>query len=125
MKLFKYNQIADKLILGTTKLSSNFDSWTRAFWFTLIICFAFFTSYFILENLDKSFTLSNWEDFVYGYFRFFLITDFKNEYYEAGESILKFNCFISLFPFLIGKIAVAFGLYEMIQGFRKFGVNGR
>jgi uncharacterized membrane protein YidH (DUF202 family) len=64
--------------------------------------------------------LKNWQDFVYGYFRFFLITDFKNEYYKGGESILKFNCFISLAPFIIGKIAVAFGIYEMIQSFRKF-----
>ena len=110
----------DTSILWATKWSSNFGNWFWAFWFTLIICLVFFTSYFILENLDKSFNLSNWEDFVYGYFRFFLITDFKNEYYEAGESVLKFNCFVSLFPFIIGKIAVAFGLYEMIQSFRKF-----
>jgi hypothetical protein len=116
---FRHN-FKDKFILWATKWSSNYGSWTWAFWFTLIICFVFFTSYFILENLNKSFDLSNGEDFVYGYFRFFLITDFKNEYYDAGESVLKFNCFISLFPFIIGKIAVAFGLYEMIQSFRKF-----
>jgi hypothetical protein len=116
---FRHN-FKDKFILWATKWSSNYGSWTWAFWFTLIICLVFFTSYFILENLDKSFNLSNWEDFVYGYFRFFLITDFKNEYYQDGESILKFNCILSLVPFIIGKIAVAFGLYEMIQSFRKF-----
>jgi hypothetical protein len=110
----------DKSILWATKWSSNYGSWTWAFWFTLIICFGFFTPFYIIENIKLTPDLNNWEDFLYGYFRFFLITDFKNEYYEAGESVLKFNCFVSLLPFIIGKIAVAFGLYEMIQSFRKF-----
>ena len=71
-------------------------------------------------NFKLNIDLNDWQDFVYGYFRFFLITDFKNEYYEAGERVLKFNSIISLFPFIIGKIAIAFGIYEMIQSFRKF-----
>lgn len=110
----------DVAILWATKWSSNYGSWTWAFWFTLIIGLVFFTPFFILENFDKSFNLNNSQDFLYGYLRFFLITDFKNEYYEAGESVLKFNCILSLLPFIIGKIAVAFGIYEMVQSFRKF-----
>jgi hypothetical protein len=88
--------------------------------FTLIVGLVFFTSFFIFENSSKTINLGNWQDFVYGYFRFFLITDFKNEYYDSGETVLKFNCFLSLIPFIIGKIVVAFGIYEMIQSFRKF-----
>jgi hypothetical protein len=114
------NNFKDKFILWATKWSSNYGSWIWAFWFTLIIGFVFFTLFYILENIKLALDLSNWQDFLYGYFRFFLITDFKNEYYEAGESVLKFNCFLSLVPFIIGKIAVAFGIYEMIQSFRKF-----
>lgn len=110
----------DVAILWATKWSSNYGSWTWAFWFTLIIGLVFFTPFFIFENFDKSFNLNNSQDFLYGYLRFFLITDFKNEYYEAGESVLKFNYFLSLLPFIIGKIAVAFGIYEMVQSFRKF-----
>ena len=110
----------DKTILWATKWSSNFGNWVWAFWFTLIIALIFFTPYFILENFSKSINLNNWEDFIYGYFRFFLITDFKNEYYQAGESILKFNCFFSLILFILGKVLIAFGIYEMIQSFRKF-----
>ncbi|MBP1223251.1 hypothetical protein [Flavobacterium sp. 1355] len=110
----------DKTILWATKWSSNFGSWTWAFWFTIIIGLIFFTPFFIFENFNKTINLQNWQDFIYGYFRFFLITDFKNEYYKAGESLLKFNCFLSLFPFLFGKITIAFGIYEMIQSFRKF-----
>lgn len=111
----------DLFVLNISEIVSDYGTdWKRALKFTLLSGCAAFTLFFILENFDKSFNLSNWKDFVYGYFRFFLITDFKNEYYEAGESILKFNCFISLAPFIIGKIAVAFGIYEMIQSFRKF-----
>ena len=110
----------DTSILWATKWSSNFGNWTWALCFTLIIGLVFFSSFYILENIHRTINLHNWPDFIYGYFRFFLITDFKNEYYESGESILKFNCFFSLIPFLIGKITVFFGLYEMIQSFRKF-----
>jgi len=88
--------------------------------FTLISGFTAFSLFFIFENTRLTVDLNNWQDFVYGYFRFFLITDFKNEYYEAGERVLKFNSIISLFPFIIGKIVIAFGIYEMIQSFRKF-----
>ncbi|WP_026714791.1 hypothetical protein [Flavobacterium daejeonense] len=82
-----------------------------------LVLLHFFSS---LKTLTSHLNLSNWADFIYGYFRFFLITDFKNEYYQEGDNILKFNCFLSLVPFIIGKIAVAFGIYEMIQSFRKF-----
>lgn len=111
----------DLFILDVSDIISEYGTdWKRAGKFTLITGLAAFSLFYILENIDKTFNLENWDDFLYGYFRFFLITDFKNEYYEAGESVLKFNFFLSLIPFIIGKIAVAFGLYEMIQSFRKF-----
>ena len=111
----------DLFVLQISEFVSEYGTdWKRALKFTLITGFLFFTSFYILENFNLSIDSNNWEDFVFGYLRFFLITDFKNEYYETGESVLKFNCFLSLFPFIIGKIAVAFGLYEMIQSFRKF-----
>lgn len=111
----------DLFILNISDLVSEYGTdWKRALKFTLIIGLISFSLFFTFENIKLSLDLNNWNDFLYGYFRFFLITDFKNEYYEAGESVLKFNCFFSLLPFIIGKIAVAFGLYEMIQSFRKF-----
>lgn len=111
----------DTSILWVTKWSSNFgNSWRRALAFTLLTGFLFFTLFFVFENFYYNFKLSNYKEFLFGYLKFFLITDYRNEYYEAGETILKFNCFLSLFPFILGKIAVAFGIYEMIQSFRKF-----
>ena len=111
----------DDFVLWISDIVSEYGTdWKRAMIFTFLSGLAAFSLFFTLENLKLNVDLKNWEDFLYGYFRFFLITDFKNEYYETGESVLKFNCFISLIPFIIGKIAVAFGLYEMIQSFRKF-----
>lgn len=111
----------DDFVLSISDIVSEYGTdWKRAMKFTLLSGLVAFSLFFTFENFKLSPDLKNWQDFVYGYFRFFLITDFKNEYYKGGESILKFNCFISLAPFIIGKIAVAFGIYEMIQSFRKF-----
>ncbi|MFV8345672.1 hypothetical protein [Flavobacterium sp. ZB4P13] len=111
----------DLFILDVSDIISEYGTdWKRAMKFTLMTGFTAFSLFFILENIKLNADLNNWQDFLYGYFRFFLITDFKNEYYETGESILKFNCFLSLIPFILGKILVAFGIYEMIQSFRKF-----
>lgn len=111
----------DLFILDVSDIVSEYGTdWKRAFYFSLISALILFTPFYILENLNKTINLNNWQDFIYSYFRFFLITDFKNEYYGTGESILKFNCFLSLIPFILGKILVAFGIYEMIQSFRKF-----
>lgn len=111
----------DLFILNLSDVVSEYGTdWKRALKFTLIAGFFAFTLFFILENTNKTIYLNNYKDFMYGYFRFFLISDFKNEYFIKGESVLKFNCVLSIFPFVLGKIAVAFGLYEMIQSFRKF-----
>lgn len=111
----------DLFILTISNFFSVYGTdWKRALKVTLVIGFFTFTPFFILENFEKSISLSNYTDFIYSYFRFFLITDFKNEYYEAGETILKFNNLLSLPIFILGKIAIAFGIYEMIQSFRKF-----
>ncbi|MGA9639334.1 hypothetical protein, partial [Flavobacterium sp.] len=50
-------------------------------------------------------------------FRFFLITDFYSPF-EAGRNYL--TNIGSWIPFIFGKIFIAFGIYEMIQSFRKF-----
>jgi hypothetical protein len=111
----------DLFILNMSDIVSEYGTdWKRAFYFSLISALIFFTPFFIFENYSNTINLNNWADFIYGYFKFFLVTDFKNEYYDGGESILKFNCFLSLVPFIFGKILIAFGIYEMIQSFRKF-----
>lgn len=111
----------DLYVLKISEFVSEYGTdWKRALKFTLITGFLFFTSFYILENFNYQLDLKNWNEFLFGYLRFFLITDFKNEYYINGETVLKFNCFISFLPFIFGKIVIAFGMYEMIQSFRKF-----
>jgi hypothetical protein len=52
-----------------------------------------------------------------GFFRFLLVTDFYNPL--ETERIYLTNPF-SWLIFILGKIFIAFGIYEMIQSFRKF-----
>lgn len=111
----------DLFVLNISEFVSEYGTdWKRALIFTLTTAFLFFTSFYILENFNLQIDINNWKEFMFGYLRFFLITDFKNEYYISGESILKFNFYISFLPFILGKIFIAFGIYEMIQSFRKF-----
>ncbi|NHN26690.1 hypothetical protein FIA58_013475 [Flavobacterium jejuense] len=114
------NNFMDKSILYMTKLSTDFgNSWTKALIFTLLIALFFFSIFFISENYNNSFDIGNWQDFAKGYIRFFLITDFYSPL-EEGRTYIK--SFWSWIPFIFGKIFIAFGIYEMIQSFRKFKV---
>lgn len=108
----------DLFILNLSEFVSEYGTdWKRALKFTLVFGLIFFTFFFISENYSKPFNISNWEDFAKGYIRFFLITDFYNP-------LVDDSCYIksiwSWIPFIFGKIVIAFGIYEMIQSFRKF-----
>lgn len=112
-----WSNFKDTSILWTTKWTTNFGlSWTRAFWFTIISALIF---YFILYGIENrgAFDINCANEFFIGFFRFFLVTDFSNplkddkSYLDSGWSWI---------PFIFGKIFIAFGIYEMIQSFRKF-----
>lgn len=108
----------DKSILWATKWSTDFgNSWARGLIFTLLSGLIFFSLFYTLENYKYSFNLTNWQDFGKGYIRFFLITDFYNPL-EKDKTYIE--TFWSWIPFIFGKIFIAFGIYEMIQAFRKF-----
>lgn len=112
------NNFMDKSILYMTKLSTDFgNSWTKSLIFTLLFALFFFSIFFISENYNNSFDIENWQNFAKGYIRFFLITDFYNPL-EEGRTYIE--SFWSWIPFILGKIFIAFGIYEMIQSFRKF-----
>ena len=110
------NNFKDKFILGATKLSSNFGSWIWAFWFTILSGLFWYSILYRIEN-SGVFNSEKVNEFFVGAFRFFLVTDFFNPlendrtYLENGWSWLIF---------ILGKIFIAFGIYEMIQSFRKF-----
>jgi len=108
----------DKFILCATKHSTDFgNSWTKAFWFTIISGLIWFLILYRIENTG-SFNPAKANDFFVGAFRFFLVTDFYNPLLENSKIYLT-NSY-SWLVFIIGKIFIAFGIYEMVQSFRKF-----
>ena len=106
----------DTSILWATRWSSNFGNWFWALWFTILSGLFWYSILYRIEN-SGVFNPEKANDFFVGAFRFFLVTDFFNPlendrtYLENGWSWLIF---------ILGKIFIAFGIYEMIQSFRKF-----
>lgn len=111
-----FTNFKDTSILWATKWSSNFGNWFWAFWFTI---FAGLFWYSILYRIENSgiLNLEKTNDFFVGAFRFFLVTDFYNPL-ENDRTYLDNG--LSWLIFIFGKIFIAFGIYEMIQSFRKF-----
>jgi hypothetical protein len=111
----------DAFVLWISDIVSEYGTdWKRAlkftFWFGLIIYITFYS----IENYDHKLELSNWSNWtrlISGFFRFFLVTDFYNPL-ENDRIYLKNP--LSWVIFIFGKIVIAFGIYEMIQSFRKF-----
>ena len=107
----------DLFILNISDIVSEYGTdWKRAIKFTLITGLFWFCVLYRIEN-SGTFNPEKINSFFVGAFRFFLVTDFFNPlendrtYIENGWSWLIF---------ILGKIFIAFGIYEMIQSFRKF-----
>ena len=115
------NEPVDTTILWATKWSTNFGSWIWALCFTLIAALFFYSLFFVLEDYDQGteFCMSK---YITGYFRFLIVTDFYNPLSDGRQYIANDGCnhIFSWLLFIIGKIVIAFGIYEMIQAFRKF-----
>lgn len=111
----------DKSILFATKISTDFgNSWRKALRFTVIGGFAIYLFLYIIENRNVSidiFNGDNWARLFSGFFRFLLVTDFYNPL--ETDRIYLTNP-LSWLILIFGKIVIAFGIYEMIQSFRKF-----
>ena len=111
----------DKSILFMTKISTDFGSnWIKAFWFTIFSGIGFYLLFYTIENHTHTIDILNWNNWkrvISGLFRFFLVTDFYNPL-ETDRVYLTNP--LSWLVFIFGKIVIAFGIYEMIQSFRKF-----
>jgi hypothetical protein len=119
---WKWNSgFVDKSILFASKVSTDFgNSWRKALRFTVIGGFAFYLLLYSIENRNISIDISNWDNwarFFSGFFRFLLITDFYNPLETDRIYLTNPFCWVIL---IFGKIVIAFGIYEMIQSFRKF-----
>lgn len=111
----------DLFILNISDIVSEYGTdWKRAIKFTLLSGFILYFLFFICENYDHKIDFLNWDNFTQftsGLFRFFLVTDFFNPL--ENDRIYLTNP-LSWIVFIFGKIIIAFGIYEMIQSFRKF-----
>jgi hypothetical protein len=119
---WKWNSgFIDKSILFATKISTDFgNSWRKALRFTVIGGFVIYLFLHIIENRNVSIEILNWDNWARlfsGFFRFLLVTDFYNPL--ETDRIYLTNPF-SWALLIFGKIFIAFGIYEMIQSFRKF-----
>ena len=119
---WKWNSgFIDKSILFVTKISTDYgNSWRKALRFTIVGGFSIYLILYIIENRNFLIDFLNWDNWARlfsGFFRFLLVTDFYNPL--ETDRIYLTNPFSWLF-FIFGKIFIAFGIYEMIQSFRKF-----
>lgn len=119
---WKWNSgFIDKSILFASKISTDFgNSWRKALRFTIIGGFSIYLLLYIIENRNSSIDISNWDNWARlfsGFFRFLLVTNFYNPL--ETDRIYLTNPF-SWMILIFGKIFIAFGVYEMIQSFRKF-----
>ena len=105
----------DKILLFANKISSNFGtSWSRGLLFTVIA--GIITLLPISCNLKFSLTLEGVGNFLKGLVDILNLTDW-NEMTILGEKLTNWQ-YIFLF---MGRIFVAYGVYQTIQAFRKFG----
>lgn len=107
----------DKFILAATWLSTGFDhSWRRALAFTIVSGLLWYSVLYFSEY-HGSYNPENINAFFTSAFRFFLVTDFSSPFKAKGEYLEIWWLWL---PLILGKIVIAFGIYEMIQAFRKF-----
>jgi|GEM_PF-1099113 len=106
----------DLFILNITGFFSEYGTdWKRALKCTLLTGMLFYSILYFFE-FYVALNLNNDDDFSSGAFRFFLVTDFFSPFLDRKY----LNNGYSWTIFVLGKIFIAFGIYEMIQAFRKF-----
>ncbi len=125
LKVFKQIPITDILLLRFNTLSNkNGTSWMRGLLFTTGAAASFYTLYAystgeIVWSADASswiiFNTIYWKE-VLGYLWLVDLDGYKNIFDDTKDISLK-----SAFIFLFGKIFIAYGIYQTISAFRKYG----
>ncbi|MEJ8598254.1 hypothetical protein JSO62_06065 [Riemerella anatipestifer] len=97
--------------------SDNGANWIKAVKKTLFVSFLIYLIFFLSYNFKNYFDILYFNDFLVGYFRFLLVTDYHNPLIEEKKYVDLWYAWI---PFIIGKIFIGIGIYEIITSFRKF-----
>lgn len=112
----------DSLILYFNKDSNYFGlDWTKGLQFIIKWGFLFYFLYllvYILQAKNKC-LIPKQEDFYINYLKFLNPFSFLKSPIDDAE-----NYFLPFLFFVLGKIFVSYGIYQTVQAFRKFGVNG-
>ncbi|MGM8362306.1 hypothetical protein ACSV4D_10360 [Flavobacterium sp. ARAG 55.4] len=113
----------DNLILFLNENSNYFGlDWTKGICFILKTSLMFYLLYlisFIIGIKDSSYLPQSCEEFLVIYIKFLNPVSFLKTPIEEAESYFFPLLFLNL-----SKIFVSYGIYQTIQAFRKFGVNG-
>lgn len=126
-KEHRKNYLRDKWILTFNKLSNNYGlSWVQGLKFILLSSVGFYFLYvnsLILQgNYPYTYGWQNWDefwkatDFTLKYYLQFLIPTHKFNFMEGVKT-----SFLSHFIDFISRIIIGYGIYQMVQAFRKFG----
>lgn len=112
-------------VLWMNKYSNNFGlSWFRGAVFTICVSFLFYTLYIItIQDVVWFSKISSWLIFDAEYWKrvieFLWLPSGLNELTELNK--LKSISLWSYLWFVLGKIFVAYGMYQTISAFRKYG----
>lgn len=120
-----YNR--DYIILRLNKLTNNYGlSWTKAFWFIIYTSIPLYIIYvlgFMIQgNYPFEFGWNGWTEFWNGLG--FTIKNYLQFLWPTHKFEFIPNTQSSFFTYLVdifSRIVIGFGIYQMIQAFRKFG----
>jgi len=120
--------IEDKIVLRLNNLSNSHGlSWVKGLKFTFIVWAIFFTfyawaSYDCVHNFKIEDIIFNYKIFYANAFKFLWLPQGIEDFTKTLTKQLKwYSSAILVFSFIMGKIAIAYGIYQTISAFRKHG----
>lgn len=112
----------DSMILYFNEDSNYFGlDWTKGLQFIIKWSFLFYILHLLTYIFQEKcfYLIPKQEDFYINYIKFINPFSFLKPPIEKTE-----NYFFPFSFFILGKIFVSYGIYQTVQAFRKFGVNG-
>ncbi|WP_237276829.1 hypothetical protein [Tenacibaculum ovolyticum] len=100
--------------------SNNGTDWFKAIKRTLVVALLFYSIFYGIHNYSREielFSVSSYNEYIIGLFRYFLLTDFHNPLISNREYLVSVWEWI---PFVFGKILIGIGIYHVLVSFRKF-----
>ncbi|PKH49603.1 hypothetical protein CXF68_02355 [Tenacibaculum sp. Bg11-29] len=100
--------------------SNNGTDWVKATQRTMFVAVLFYSIFYGIHNHSREielFSMSSFNEYMIGLFRYFLLTDFHNPLISNREYLISFWEWI---PFVFGKILIGIGIYHVLVSFRKF-----